>query len=617
VKSPDYGYRLFFIIDGLDEFADEGTDRLDYEELAQSFVAWAGTDDTKILVSSRPYREFLSTFRQELRIHLHDINQHDILHFGHEMFKEHRAFSSGRLNLADYECLVGDVAAYSRGVFLWARLTIRSLLMAIARGDGMPALVKLLEETPKEINDLYSKMLGGLKTQAERVKAYKIICLSKAHIIPLSAIAITWIDELSDDSFPYSHEMASYSNEEVQSRLAQAAAQLDYYTNGLVEIVTVNPYRDLEANLGYFTKHLQFFHRTVGEYVESSESMRQFSVDFPEFSGTRMHLTVCLAEYWFAQSQWRASLVPRCSDILVSWAWADDHARQARFRGAYEQIMFHHSKRGCEWFKAYWIRLGRHASGMRFGESNTSYLHWLASGTSDWDYFEQKLEKLPNQLHADGEMSLVLTAALSPESPVDSPVLSGLFRKGASPNEVVCVRRYLLGEYVHLPVWMLFCMDFAAYTIDGSLRSRDRTRFYYMRMKDFLGTGEVDLDIFIFVVLASPQSRFEGLAASHVISMKDLLRQAEWGESEDVERLLRPPETGILGKLRGAWEYLSVKPEPLFRLGDYLPYRLGMPVPSESEDTGGEMSRGPRFRVHSAISGQTRAPANDIGLRLY
>jgi hypothetical protein len=214
-KSLNPGYHFCFFIDGLDEYGEDGEDRLDHEALAESLELWASKDDIKILVSSRPHREFQSAFSDDLRIKLHDLTKPDISRFGRNMFRKDKNFS--RVQHC-YKGLVDKVVEYSDGVFLWARLAIRSLLMAIGRHEPIDSLQKLLDNIPKNVNDLYEKLLTSI-SPGDRIKTFKMLLLtarSSQYIGHLTAVALTWIDNLDDPKFPTSHKIQSYT--ETRSR---------------------------------------------------------------------------------------------------------------------------------------------------------------------------------------------------------------------------------------------------------------------------------------------------------------------------------------------------------------------------------------------------------------
>ena len=191
-KSPDPGYRFCFFIDGLDEYGEDGTDRLDHEKLAESLELWANKDDIKILVSSRPHSEFQAAFSDDLRIKLHDLTKPDISRFGRKMFENDKNFSRVQ---DSYKGLVDKVIEYSDGVFLWARLAIRSLLMAVGRREAIDSLEKQLDNIPKDMNDLYEKLLAPV-SPGDRVKTSKMLLLADmcSSWPGLTAVAVTWID---------------------------------------------------------------------------------------------------------------------------------------------------------------------------------------------------------------------------------------------------------------------------------------------------------------------------------------------------------------------------------------------------------------------------------------
>jgi hypothetical protein len=258
-KSPDPGYRFCFFIDGLDEYGEDGTDRLDHEKLAESLELWANKDDIKILVSSRPHSEFQAFFSDDLRIKLHDLTKPDISRFRRKMFENDKNFS----RMQDcYKGLVDKVIEYSDGVFLRARLAIRSLLIAVGRCEAIDSLEKQLDNIPKDINDLYEKLLAPV-SPGDRVKTFKMLLLADmcSSWPGLTAVTVTWIDKLDDPNFPTSYNLQPYTHDEIKERQLTAKLQLDYYPKGLLEI-----YRQDGESL-MFRERVHFFHRTLRDFV--------------------------------------------------------------------------------------------------------------------------------------------------------------------------------------------------------------------------------------------------------------------------------------------------------------------------------------------------------------
>lgn len=74
-RTEDSGHRICFLIDGLDE--SQGGD-LDHEDLAARLKNWTVGGNIKLLVSSRPWRPFLTMFTAYPTLHLHELNRFDI-----------------------------------------------------------------------------------------------------------------------------------------------------------------------------------------------------------------------------------------------------------------------------------------------------------------------------------------------------------------------------------------------------------------------------------------------------------------------------------------------------------------------------------------------------------
>src|SRR2546421_2992160 len=91
----------------------------------------------------------------------------------------------------------------SEGVFLWARLAVRSLLAGILRHDTVQALEKKLEVIPRDINALYDQLLDSLEPD-DRQRADKMLLLTVHNPFPtpLNIVMYAWIDNLSDPQFP-------------------------------------------------------------------------------------------------------------------------------------------------------------------------------------------------------------------------------------------------------------------------------------------------------------------------------------------------------------------------------------------------------------------------------
>lgn len=297
-------YRFCLFIDGLDEYGEDGRDRLEHEKLARSLSAWSQQNSIKIVATSRPYVEFEAAFAPTRRIHLHEMVWFDIFSFAHDTFRRHRDFH--RIE-DDYDRLSARVADDSDGVFLWAAVTVRSLYSSITNHLGMSELYKQLEDTPKELHALYHSLLELLSPR-DRLRASKMFLMmhafTKYNQVPDPCI-LSWVDEWDNPAFPLNLPPGPYSSEEYSQRVERVAAQIDGITNGLLELSTTRNYRGyISSRLpGPYKKgapFIQFYHRTIRDFVDENSEMRATLAAHAEFAPERTCARAFLCSVWFS-----------------------------------------------------------------------------------------------------------------------------------------------------------------------------------------------------------------------------------------------------------------------------------------------------------------------------
>ncbi|KAE9374930.1 hypothetical protein N431DRAFT_283765, partial [Stipitochalara longipes BDJ] len=295
--SSSLGCRMCLFIDGLDEYGDDGVDSYEYEKLAESLITWTKNENIKILASSRPYREFLDAFSENFRIHLHEVNAHDIQTFSRHMFKADDQFP---LVKDHYEDLVWRIVYYSAGVFLWARLVTRSLIVSIHRGDPVESLNGQLEVTPKDITKLYEHFFNSI-SKVDQERAFKML-LILAHCKYLGSrrfngMFLSWLDQLENLNFPMAYDMIPYEDEEIQLRHENVKRQIAGLTYGLLEMTTAT---EFSSSL-FFGRSIQFFHRTARDFVLENSQLQRFHADHPKITDPDTYLRLDVAELWFSR----------------------------------------------------------------------------------------------------------------------------------------------------------------------------------------------------------------------------------------------------------------------------------------------------------------------------
>jgi len=74
-----------------------------------------------------------------------------------------------------YLTLVDKIVAMAEGVFLWAILTVKSLLVEAGRHASSNRLMQKLRDMPPELEMLYDEMLKGLSREDRRFIDYLLL----------------------------------------------------------------------------------------------------------------------------------------------------------------------------------------------------------------------------------------------------------------------------------------------------------------------------------------------------------------------------------------------------------------------------------------------------------
>jgi hypothetical protein len=615
-KSPFPGYRFCFFIDGLDEYGEDGVDGLDHQNLAKDLEEWATKDDIKILVSSRPHREFQEAFSEDLRIRLHKLTKPDILRFGRTMFREHKCFPKVQ---HFYEKLVTKVVEMSDGVFLWARLAIRSLIMAAwrmapGRKDAEDYLKTHLENLPRDgLNALYENLLASINP-GDRQKAFKMLLLV-AEIKWPTAISLTWVDQLDDPAFPASYEIQPYTDDEIKERQATAESEVDDFTKGLLEITNFHdpdPDPDMNNN-PFFGKGVQFFHRTLRDFVKQSKQLRDFSTEFPDSMGVEARARVLLAELWFAKPKYIPDTgIFRIRDLFDEYPCGPSRDAQL---DSLERVLSHHIQAGCSSIPGGTALLRDSAWSVDLDRRTfMSFIHYVTWSLEDVEYIRRRVSKNPDLLQAKDDLSLVVSASLAWRD--ENTMLKMFLDLGASPNEQVKLKSRK--SETTASTWMIFCAHFAAIMIS---ENEDKYKYGLCgKLEQFLATGVVDSNCMILIAQGRGPHDYERLP-THRISLQQLVQQLEPANGESLLKMMNGPRKGILTIPKDAWRYLfSSKPDSPSPDPAYHPFEVGMQPPLLPQEDGIDdisPTRKPEFFVHSIKWGNTQLMVSLMRLRYF
>lgn len=306
-ESQSFDGYICFWIDGLDEF--EG-DEVDHWHLARDLQYWTESKHIKLCVSSRPHIPFTQTFAKDInhQISIHELTREDIRQFSLAMFEKdpnfHRVENS-------YQKLVSNVVEDANGVFLWARLVVRSLLRSIGYQSTAKDLEKKLKAMPKGLDELFDQILESVDPD-DRPLSDKLFLMSTPSVYdwgpPIrNAMAYSRLEDLDDPNFPEDRSMRVCSEAEIDEQIPRVSCLLDRLSRGLLEM-TPSRGRKIEGDQ-YFAHQVHFLHRTVRDYIVNTRR-DQMQSRVPEFNDHVGIIRLLLADFKFARPS-KEDLIPK------------------------------------------------------------------------------------------------------------------------------------------------------------------------------------------------------------------------------------------------------------------------------------------------------------------
>lgn len=295
--STSESYFCFFI-DGLDEM--EG-DEIDHWRISHELQSWtAKANNFKLCVSSRPHIPFVQSFANDLnyQISIHELTREDIFKFTTAMFEKDPNF----YRIKDtYQDLAIEIVNASDGVFLWARLAVRSLLKAVGYRASEKDLKRKLQLLPKGLDELFDQILGSIDPDdqplSDQLFLLTTVDICRWKPIVRNAIVYSWLEDLDDPGFPYNLPMVSCTETEIDERLDRVSCLLDRLSRGILEMSRKRS-REGDGH-DYFSFEIQFLHRSARDYIVNTRKA-QMQARMPKFDAIRGTFRLWLAELKFA-----------------------------------------------------------------------------------------------------------------------------------------------------------------------------------------------------------------------------------------------------------------------------------------------------------------------------
>jgi hypothetical protein len=482
--------RFCFFVDGLDEYDANIPEQV---KLSKDLKRWASGDGVKICASSRPYIAFEKLVASDdRRIDLHQLTKHDIYTFARKMIEDSLEDDDLERVRDYYLSLVEKVVKRSEGVFLWARLVVCSLLDGLLRHDGEGLLGQKLDTVPPDIHGLYKDLLGNLSPDdRERAEKMMLLTAHKPHWPPLSSVAYTFVDELSDPEFPPKDGKKPKSWKSIDQATEDVRLQLKSLTKGLLETV---PMLD-GTRKATGEKTVQFFHRTVCDFV--LEHLKDTVCRFSWIGKSETYYRLWLAELMLADLSSRKEVWER---------------RRSLSTGEFRQELppdllesFNCTLRGENPESVNFTPLTTFTGVARTcsawsSKPGLSFID-LAAYCGQREYVLQQAAKSPELLKSRGEFHILMSAALGNKK----DLVRDLFKCGSSaldsvdlrklePQHVVSPEKSLTAQ--RIPVWVVFTMHLVGRRLRGLSIENDQWEI----LQIFLDDPRVDASKSFFLV---------------------------------------------------------------------------------------------------------------------
>jgi hypothetical protein len=289
-RSSDIGKFCFFI-DGLDEFVGNHLDGIAFiKELAVN-------THIKIVASSRPIPDCVTSFHGLPTLQLHHLTRGDITSYVQDIIGGHQ-YMQGLISRHPEEAIeiMEDAVTKSSGVFLWVILACRSLISGFSDYDRISELRRRVDELPPELEEMFQHMLNRInKRHREQGSRMLRICYATRQaqdtreVGDMSSLGLALMD---DDSI--STDQISVLTTDQKRRLCdELDGRLRSRCGGLLELElkngTQHDIRHCFCGAAKENIHdaqidgkVVFMHRTVFEFLSNEQTWELECLEPPD-----------------------------------------------------------------------------------------------------------------------------------------------------------------------------------------------------------------------------------------------------------------------------------------------------------------------------------------------
>ncbi|OIW35436.1 hypothetical protein CONLIGDRAFT_676357 [Coniochaeta ligniaria NRRL 30616] len=257
VRSVPHDMRIFFIVDGIDEYVG------DYNELCKLLLEATASTSVKALVSSRPISACCDRFRHCPSLRMQDLTRHDIQRYVTDNLGNHHLMTKmEKIEPGVTIKIVDEVVDRASGVFLWIVLVVRNLVLRLQNYDSSATLLKEVARLPPDLEKLYGHMLSSMSKE-NQILGSKFLQMLLRHMeigcnYPFTLLQLSFAEE-NDYEACLKTPFKALAAEVSEWRCEATAGRLRASCCGLCEV---------QNSPGQSEPWVGFFHRTVVEFLQ-------------------------------------------------------------------------------------------------------------------------------------------------------------------------------------------------------------------------------------------------------------------------------------------------------------------------------------------------------------
>ncbi|KAL7783452.1 hypothetical protein V8C37DRAFT_413714 [Trichoderma ceciliae] len=255
VKLDGAPARFCFFIDGLDEYHG------DEEDLVDILSFFSDTLDVKLCVSSRPrlvLDEAFAARRENLIIS--DFTIDDMKTFVRSRLEVNHKFRRLQASGPACEEIMTQIAEASKGVWLWVYLITHDLVRAVNRNEGIPMLLRILDQFPKELEDYFRFIIDSVKPPYREEMA-QIFLITIDEVQPLPLFAFSLLErERSNANYAIAAPITPLDSGRIEE---DEKIMKDRLQNRCRDLLVVEE----GAHPVFLSRPVDFLHRTVRDFL--------------------------------------------------------------------------------------------------------------------------------------------------------------------------------------------------------------------------------------------------------------------------------------------------------------------------------------------------------------